>query len=146
MASVRKRKRKDGSMFYEIQVSRGRGLSPYTMRWDRPEGLAERTIQSQLRTVAVNFENDCKAGKVRTRREEKEAAELERKEREKAEQDKVTFRRFCNESFLPAIRARASQTSAYNYELQLKKHIFPVLGGLEMTEIRAGDINVAQEE
>lgn len=141
MASVRKRKRKDGSMFYEIQVSRGRGLSPYTMRWDRPEGLAERTIQSQLRTVAVNFENDCKAGKVRTRREEKEAAELERKEREKAEQDKVTFRRFCNESFLPAIRARASQTSAYNYELQLKKHIFPVLGGLEMTEIRAGDIN-----
>ena len=101
MASVRKRKRKDGSMFYEIQVSRGRGLSPYTMRWDRPEGLAEKTIQSQLRTVAVNFENDCKAGKVRTRREEKEAAELERKEREKAEQDKVTFRRFCNESFLP---------------------------------------------
>ena len=64
MASVRKRKRKDGSMFYEIQVSRGRGLSPYTMRWDRPEGLAEKTIQSQLRTVAVNFENDCKAGKV----------------------------------------------------------------------------------
>ena len=70
-------------MFYEIQVSRGRGLSPYTMRWDRPEGLAEKTIQSQLRTVAVNFENDCKAGKVRTRREEKEAAELERKERQK---------------------------------------------------------------
>lgn len=141
MASVRKRKRKDGSMFYEIQVSRGRGLSPYTMRWDRPEGLAEKTIQSQLRTVAVNFENDCKAGKVKTRKEEKEAAELEREEREKAEKDKVTFRRFCNESFLPAIRARASQTSAYNYELQLKKHIFPVLGGLEMTEIRAGDIN-----
>ena len=98
MASVRKRKRKDGSMFYEIQVSRGRGLSPYTMRWDRPEGLAERTIQSQLKTVAVNFENDCKAGKVKTRKEEKEAAELEREEREKAEKDKVTFRRFCNES------------------------------------------------
>lgn len=39
MASVKKKQRKNGSFFYEISVSRGYSKSPYTMRWDIPEGL-----------------------------------------------------------------------------------------------------------
>ena len=59
MASVKQKQRKDGSVFYEISVSRGHGLSPYTMRWDRPEGLAGKTVKARLQAVASEFERDC---------------------------------------------------------------------------------------
>ena len=81
MASVKKKQRKNGSFFYEISVSRGYSKSPYTMRWDIPEGLATKTVKARLRDVAVKFEQDCKNGKVKTRKERKEElqqAELKR--------------------------------------------------------------------
>lgn len=72
MASVKKKQRKNGSFFYEISVSRGYSKSPYTMRWDVPEGLAGKTVKARLRDVAAKFEQDCKNGKVKTRKERKE--------------------------------------------------------------------------
>lgn len=69
MASVKKKQRKNGSFFYEISVSRGYSKSPYTMRWDIPEGLATKTVKARLRDVAAKFEQDCKNGKVKTRKE-----------------------------------------------------------------------------
>ncbi|WP_443665630.1 hypothetical protein [Dysosmobacter sp.] len=67
MASVKQKQRKDGSVFYEISVSRGHGLSPYTMRWDRPEGLAGKTVKARLQAVASEFERDCRdASKYQT--------------------------------------------------------------------------------
>ena len=65
MASVKQKQRKDGSIFFEISVSRGHGLSPYTMRWDRPEGLAGKTVKARLQAVASEFERDCRDGKVK---------------------------------------------------------------------------------
>lgn len=38
MASTQKRTTKDGTIFYEIRVSRGRGKSYLTTRWYPPEG------------------------------------------------------------------------------------------------------------
>ena len=41
MASTRKRTTKDGQVFYEIRVSRGRGKSYLTTRWYPPEGWSQ---------------------------------------------------------------------------------------------------------
>ena len=71
MASVKQKQRKDDSIFFEISVSRGHGLSPYTMRWDRPEGLAGKTVKARLQAVASEFERDCRDGRVKTRKERK---------------------------------------------------------------------------
>lgn len=131
MASIKQMQRKDGSVFYEISVSRGYGKSPYTMRWDRPKGLAAKTVKARLQAVAFEFEQDCKNGKVKTRKERKaEEKEAARKKILEA-RNKMTFQRFCEEKFLPDLRLRCSEHTIYNYQLQLKKHIYPDIGAIE---------------
>lgn len=141
MASVKKKQRKNGSFFYEISVSRGYSKSPYTMRWDIPEGLATKTVKARLRDVAAKFEQDCKNGKVKTRKERKEELQQAELKRILDEKNRMTFKRYCEETFLPDIRQRCSENTIYNYRLQLEKHVYPDIGQLEMQGIKAGDIN-----
>ena len=141
MASAKKKQRKNGSFFYEISVSRGYSKSPYTMRWDIPEGLATKTVKARLRDVAAKFEQDCKNGKVKTRKERKEELQQAELKRILDEKNRMTFKRYCEETFLPDIRQRCSENTIYNYRLQLEKHIYPDIGQLEMQGIKAGDIN-----
>ena len=111
MASVKQKQRKDDSIFFEISVSRGHGLSPYTMRWDRPEGLAGKTVKARLQAVASEFERDCRDGRVKTRKERK--AEQEEAEQKKIleARNKMTFKRFCEETFLPDLRLSIPSTT-----------------------------------
>lgn len=141
MASAKKKQRKNGSFFYEISVSRGYSKSPYTMRWDIPEGLATKTVKARLRDVAAKFEQDCKNGKVKTRKERKEELQQAELKRIFDEKNRMTFKRYCEETFLPDIRQRCSENTIYNYRLQLEKHVYPDIGQLEMQGIKAGDIN-----
>ena len=131
MASIKQMQRKDGSVFYEISVSRGYGKSPYTMRWDRPEGLAAKTVKARLQAVAFEFEQDCKNGKVKTRKERKAEEEEAARKKILEARNKMTFQRFCEEKFLPDLRLRCSEHTIYNYQLQLKKHIYPDIGAIE---------------
>lgn len=131
MASIKQMQRKDGSVFYEISVSRGYGKSPYTMCWDRPEGLATKTVKARLQAVAFEFEQDCKNGKVKTRKERKAEEEEAARKKILEARNKMTFQRFCEEKFLPDLRLRCSEHTIYNYQLQLKKHIYPDIGAIE---------------
>ena len=71
MASTRKLNTKDGTPFYEISVSRGRGLPRLTTRWYPPAGWSQKAIDRELVKVAVAFEQKVKAGEVITRQEER---------------------------------------------------------------------------
>ncbi len=141
MPSMKKKLRKDGSMYYLISVSRGYGKSAYTMRWDMPEGLSAKTVRARLQQAAYEFERDCKAGKVKTRKEKQEEERQAEQRRALEAKNRLTFQRFCEESFLPDLRRRCSENTAYNYRLQLEKHIYPDIGGLELSEMKSGDIN-----
>ena len=48
MASTRKLTTKDGQVFYEIRVSRGRGKSYLTTRWYPPKGWSKKAIERAL--------------------------------------------------------------------------------------------------
>ena len=48
MPSTRKLETKDGRVFYEISVSRGRGKSRLTRRWYPPEGWSRKAIEREL--------------------------------------------------------------------------------------------------
>ena len=48
------------------------------------------------------------------------------------EKNRMTFKRYCEETFLPDIRQRCSENTIYNYRLQLEKRIYPDIGQLEM--------------
>ena len=128
MPATRKRQRKNGSVYYEISVSRGYGKSAYTMRWDVPEGLSAKTIKARLQQAAYEFEQDCRAGKVKMRGERKEEERQAAMRRALEAKDRMTVQRFCDETFLPDLRLRCSENTAYNYRLQLEKHIYPDIG------------------
>ena len=72
MASTRKRTTKDGQVFYEIRVSRGRGKSYLTTRWYPPEGWSQKAIDRALVKETVEFERRCHEGEVVSRAEKKE--------------------------------------------------------------------------
>lgn len=63
MASTRKRTTKDGQVFYEIRVSRGRGKSYLTTRWYPPDGWSQKAIDRALAKEAANFERAVMRGK-----------------------------------------------------------------------------------
>ncbi len=70
MASTRKRTTKDGQIFYEIRVSRGRGKSYLTTRWYPPEGWSQKAVERALAKEAAEFERRCHAGEVVSRTEQ----------------------------------------------------------------------------
>lgn len=129
--------RKNGSRYFEIAVSRGRGNSPYLTRWDVPEGLAAKTVMSRLNIFVVEFEKDCHDGKILNRAQKKE---LE-KQAEKQTDESKTFRGYCDKVFMPDIAVRCSENTRYNYELQLNTRLFPAFGEKALSDITSGDIN-----
>ena len=67
--SIRRKTTKAGRDYYEITVSRGRSLPRLFSRWYVPEGWSQRAIDRELAKVAAEFERQCKAGEVVSRRE-----------------------------------------------------------------------------
>ena len=74
MASTRKRTTKDGQIFYEIRVSRGRGKSYLTSRWYPPDSWSQKAIDRALAKEASEFERRCHEGEVVSRAEQKKTA------------------------------------------------------------------------
>ena len=77
MPSTRRKTTKDGRVFYEISVSRGRGKSRLTRRWYVPEGWSQKAIDRELAAVAAEFERQSDAGEVISRAEAREKAAQE---------------------------------------------------------------------
>lgn len=148
MASTKLMQTKDGKRFFMISVSRGRGLSNYTMRWYWPDGWSKAKAEKELNKVAVTFEKDCKEGKVRNRAEQKAleaeaAAELKRIEAEKAaERAKLkTFKSYALEVYMTSKERSLSENARSSYMMFLEKHIFPVFGDMLLTEISTAMID-----
>ena len=136
MASTRKGTTKDGRVFYEISVSRGRGKSRLTRRWYPPEGWSRKAIERELAAVAAEFERQSDAGEVISRAEHRE-----REVQEAAEAAKIlTFRQYGERVFMPAKTVTMSENSRANYQGYLDKKIYPVLGDMKLPEITPAQI------
>ena len=136
MASTRKGTTKDGRVFYEISVSRGRGKSRLTRRWYPPEGWSRKAIERELAAVAAEFERQSDAGEVISRAEHRE-----RETQEAAEAAKIlTFRQYGERVFMPAKTVTMSENSRANYQGYLDKKIYPVLGDIKLPEITPAQI------
>ena len=136
MASTRKGTTKDGRVFYEISVSRGRGKSRLTRRWYPPEGWSRKAIERELAAVAAEFERQSDAGEVISRAEHRE-----RETQDAAEAAKIlTFRQYGERVFMPAKTVTMSENSRANYQGYLDKKIYPVLGDMKLPEITPAQI------
>ena len=136
MPSTRKLETKDGRVFYEISVSRGRGKSRLTRRWYPPEGWSRKAIERELAAVAAEFERQSDAGEVISRAEQKD-----REAKAAAEAAKIlTFRQYGERAFMPSKTVTMSENSRSNYQGYLDKKIYPALGDLKLPEITPAQI------
>ena len=136
MPSTRKLETKDGRVFYEISVSRGRGKSRLTRRWYPPEGWSRKAIERELAAVAAEFERQSDAGEVISRAEQKD-----REAQAAAEAAKIlTFRQYGERAFMPSKTVTMSENSRSNYQGYLDKKIYPTLGDLKLPEITPAQI------
>ncbi|MBM6897765.1 site-specific integrase [Pseudoflavonifractor capillosus] len=136
MPSTRKLKTKDGRVFYEISVSRGRSKSRLTRRWYPPEGWSRKAIERELAAVAAEFERQSDAGEVISRSEQKD-----REAQVAAEAAKIlTLRQYGERVFMPSKTITMSENSRANYQSYLDKKIYPALGDLKLPEITPAQI------
>lgn len=131
MPSTRKRETKDGQVFYEISVSRGRGKSRLTRRWYPPEGWSRKAIERELQAVAAEFERQSDAGEVISRAEQRDREALAAAEAAKI----LTLRQYGERVFMPSKSITMSENSRANYQSYLDKKIYPALGDVKLPEI-----------
>lgn len=137
MASTRKLNTKDGTAFYEIIVSRGRGRSALTSRWYPPQGWSQRAIDRELARVAAEFERKVKAGEVVSREEERE-----KKRRQAQEMAQIrTLKQYGAAIFMPSVAVRCAENTRSSYQGNLDKWIYPALGSYKMPDITAAQIS-----
>lgn len=137
MASTRKLTTKDGKVFYEISVSRGRGKSRLTRRWYSPEGWSRKAIERELTAVAAEFERQSDAGDVISRAEQRD-----RKAQAAVEAAKIlTLRQYGERVFMPSKTITMSENSRANYQGYLDKRIYPALGEIKLPEITPAQIS-----
>ena len=139
MASISKlQTTKDGRRFWLIRVSMGKGKSHLKTRFYWPEGkngypVAESTAIRDRDRFAAEFERQCKAGEVLSRKEkaEQEAAR-------KAELAKIkTVKQYAENVFLPAKDVTVTENTKANYRMYFNKHIFPAIGESLLTDVTA---------
>lgn len=136
LASYRKLITKNGRVFYEISVSRGRGKSRLTRRWYPPEGWSRKAIERELAAVAAEFERQSDAGEVvsRAERREQDAQAV-------AEAAKIlTLRQYGERVFMPSKAVTMSENSRANYQGYLDKRIYPALGDIKLPEITSAQL------
>lgn len=136
MATIRKKYTKDGQLFYEITVSRGRGKSRPATRWYPTTGWSQKTIDRELAKAAAEFELQVKSGEIVTRREEQAQ---ERQKALEAAQIK-TLKQYGESVFMPALTVRCAENTRTSYQGNLDNWIYPTLGNFKLPEITAAQI------
>lgn len=142
----RKRINKDGSVVYEIRVSRGydsngKQRTPFQMTWKAPTGWSQRSIDKELQRVQSQFERDCREGKILTRAEqkEKEIREAEAARKLKEEEERLlSFSKYID-LFLKTRKTIYSENTMTGYVYALRE-AEKVFGAKRMIDIRTVDI------
>ena len=136
MASTRKKTTKDGRVFYEIRVSRGRSKAPLSTRWYPPEGWSQKAIDRALAKEAADFERRCAAGEIISRTEQKAQTEQERMEAAKIQ----SVQQYCEAVFMPTLTIRCSENTRSSYQGNLESWIYPVIGSIKLPEVTSADL------
>lgn len=137
MPSTRKKETKDGRIYYEITVSRGRGKPRLYSRWYPPDGWSQRAIDRELAKVAAEFERQCKSGEIISRAEQRENELHEQQEAAKV----LTLRQYGETVFMPAKQITVSENTRALSQHFLNHWIYPAIGDLKMPDITSANIS-----
>lgn len=137
MPSIRRKTTKTGRDYYEITVRRGRSQSRLYSRWYVPDGWSQRAIDREVAKVAAEFERQCKAGEVISRKERQE-----RDAQEAAEAALIqTVKQYGERVFMPAKTVTMSENSRASFQSNLDKWIYPAIGDKKLPEVTPADLS-----
>lgn len=137
MPSTRKRTTKDGQEYFEIRVSMGRGKTYLSRRWYVPAGWSKKAIDRELAKQAAEFERQCKAGEVVSRKEKRQ-----QEAQEAAEAAKIkTVRQYAELVFMPAKTVTMSENSRASFQSALNTWIYPRLGDKMLPDVSPADLS-----
>lgn len=137
MPSIRKKTNKAGRDYYEITVRRGRSQPRLYSRWYPPEGWSQRAIDRELTKVAAEFERQCKAGEVISRKERQERDAREAEEAAKIQ----TVRQYAEKIFMPSKTVTMSENSRASFQSALNTWIYPAIGETRMPDVSPADLS-----
>lgn len=142
MASVTERNLKDGSLVFEIRVSRGRDpvtgkqLTPFSKRYTPPRTWSTKKAQKQAQVEAAKFEAECKAGKIKTKAQIRQEMEQQRKAEEEKRLDderRPTFKKYV-EILLEEMAVTNAAGTLENYDYVLRR-AGPIFNDYKMEDI-----------
>lgn len=137
MPSIRKKTNKAGRDYYEITVRRGRSQPRLYSRWYPPEGWSQRAIDRELTKVAAEFERQCKAGEVISRKERQE-----RDAQEAAEAALIqTVKQYAERVFMPAKAVTMSENSRASFQSALNTWVYPAIGDKKLPDVSPADLS-----
>ena len=137
MPSIRKKTNKAGRDYYEITVRRGRSQPRLYSRWYPPDGWSKKAIDRELAKVAAEFERQCKAGEVISRKERQE-----RNAQKAAEAALIqTVKQYGERVFIPAKSVTMSENSRASFQSALNTWVYPAIGELKLPDVSPADLS-----
>lgn len=136
MASHRKKYRANGSPYYEIRVSQGRGKPYLTKAWDPPSGWSSRAIERKLKEVEAAFEQACRNGEILTRHDK----EVQALAAEAAASKIPSVREYAETVFMPFKEIIFSENARANYQGCLSTWIYPEIGDTKLPDVTSSQI------
>ena len=149
MASISKlQMTKDGRRYWRIQVSRGKGKSPYSTRFfwpmkkkdgqDTNDHVSLNAAEKARDKFAAEFELQCKSGTF-LNREEKQQAEQAERQAEEARQIELaklkTVAQYADDVFMPAKSLELAETTRASYQSFIDLHIKPAIGDILLKDV-----------
>lgn len=126
MANIQERRNKEGKLIsYSVRVHRGRDaegkqLKPYTTTFEVSPTWTEKTARKKAEAFAATFEKECKSG-LRTDSRKK-------------------FSDYCNYAIELKVERGLKHSTATRYK-ELTDRIYPSIGHIKLTDIRADHLN-----
>ena len=137
MPSTRKRTTKDGQEYFEIRVSMGRGKTYLSRRWYVPAGWSKKAIDRELAKQSAEFERQCKAGEVVSRKEKRQQEAQEAAEAAMIQ----TVQQYGERVFMPAKVITMSENSRASFQSALNTWIYPAIGDMPMPDVSPADLS-----
>lgn len=135
MASTREMQTKDGRIFWQITISRGRSRAAVTRRFYWPQGMTRRKAEKALQQAVVDFEREVAEGKAFSRAERKKLAEAEALQAAQRRSVAAYADIYLHEKRRLVASGKMSPATVESYQAFFDLHILPKIGSCLLAEV-----------
>ena len=135
MASTREMQTKDGRIFWQITVSRGRSRTAATRRFYWPQGMTRRKAEKALQQAVVDFEREVEGGKAFSRAERKKIEEAEALQAAQRRSVAAYADIYLQEKRRLVASGKMSPATVESYQAFFDLHILPKIGSCLLAEV-----------